>query len=123
MTNDSSKWYGMNWIRLDLRLAILARDNFQCVYCGAQDNLQLDHLRPRSKGGSNDPSNLVTACASCNRTRGDKPWWEFASEKAAERIQRQRRRGLKRRRRQAKEHLNSHETWKEALRQAIRSGI
>jgi len=120
----ANKWYGFKWIRMALRLAIYARDNYECVYCGARDNLTLDHLRPRSKSGSNKPSNLVTACVSCNASRGDKPWRQFASERAIERVQRQRRRGVTIRRKQAKAHLHKHDSaWKQALRDAIDNGM
>ena len=60
-------------IKPQLRFTILARDGFRCVYCGAtsQDaSLEVDHMNPASNGGSNLPSNLVTACASCNAGKG-----------------------------------------------------
>jgi len=65
---------GMNWVRLSTRLAIYHRDGFCCVYCGAAGEehgvgLTLDHLVPVELGGSNDPSNLVTACAHCNSAK------------------------------------------------------
>ena len=34
-------------------------------------NLHIDHRYPKSKGGSNTPDNLVTACAECNYGKGD----------------------------------------------------
>jgi hypothetical protein len=51
------------------RFLILRRDNFACRYCGrsAPDVvLHVDHKTPVSLGGTNDPNNLVTACADCN---------------------------------------------------------
>ena len=53
---------------------IKARDGFACVYCGATQessgaHLHLDHLTPKSEGGSDSPSNLVLACRSCNSRR------------------------------------------------------
>lgn len=51
---------------------ILIRDNFICQYCGTNKNLTLDHLIPKSKGGTNDWLNLVTCCESCNKKKGDK---------------------------------------------------
>jgi hypothetical protein len=53
-----------------LRFSIFARDNFTCRYCGRQSDsveLQVDHLIPVCKGGTNDESNLVTACVPCNQ--------------------------------------------------------
>lgn len=55
------------------RSNIYKRDNHECVYCGSQDNLTLDHVKPKSRGGKNTWKNLVTACKSCNQTKGDKP--------------------------------------------------
>ena len=64
---------GQNWIRLDLRLAIYARDHFDCVWCRhvfpfdpLGYGLTLDHI----DGPSNRPDNLVTACNGCNAGRG-----------------------------------------------------
>lgn len=52
-----------------LRYEILRRDNFQCRYCGAAApdvKLNVDHVIPKSLGGSDKPDNLVTSCADCN---------------------------------------------------------
>jgi HNH endonuclease len=51
------------------RFAILERDDFHCRYCGRSAPrvvLNVDHIVPRSRGGSDDDSNLVSACATCN---------------------------------------------------------
>jgi 5-methylcytosine-specific restriction endonuclease McrA len=76
------------------RLSIVLRDGFRCVYCRTKlDNapprvVQLDHLVVASQGGSHEPSNLVTACRSCNSARGDRPWQTFATAAARRRIRR-----------------------------------
>lgn len=51
-----------------LRFAVLERDGFRCVYCGASasNGLHVDHLDPSSKGGEDDFYNFVTACQDCN---------------------------------------------------------
>jgi hypothetical protein len=57
------------------RFDIFARDNFTCQYCGQkppQVVLEIDHIEPRSRGGSNDDLNLVTSCFDCNRGKGAK---------------------------------------------------
>lgn len=76
-------WQGMNWIRKEKRLAIYLRDHLACVYCGEgiEDGatLTLDHLRPRSKGGTNRESNLVTSCERCNKARQDRSLRGFCS--------------------------------------------
>lgn len=52
-----------------LRYEILRRDDHTCRYCGARAPevvLTVDHVIPSALGGSDDPSNLVTACQPCN---------------------------------------------------------
>jgi HNH endonuclease len=52
-----------------LRYEVIRRDGHTCRYCGAQApdvKLTVDHVIPRALGGQNDPTNLITACASCN---------------------------------------------------------
>ena len=41
----------------------------KCVYCGAPA-AHMDHLVPKAQGGTDDPANLVPACAKCNLTKG-----------------------------------------------------
>ena len=53
------------------RLNVFKRDSFTCQYCGAEDDLSLDHVVPRSKGGLTNWKNLVTACKQCNSLKGD----------------------------------------------------
>ena len=73
----------MNWIRKEKRLAIYLRDGLACCYCGQSiedgAKLTLDHLKPYSKGGSNDATNLVTCCALCNSKRGNRTVKAFAA--------------------------------------------
>ncbi|MGZ4663616.1 MAG: HNH endonuclease [Frankiaceae bacterium] len=84
-----------------LRHEIMRRDNFTCRYCGAtaeNGRLTIDHVTPVALGGSDDPSNLVTACADCNAgksstqphaqvvedVRADDLRWARAMKRAAE---------------------------------------
>lgn len=58
-----------------VRFEIFKRDGFTCQYCGRRPPevvLECDHIDPRAHGGSNDPINLTTACADCNRGKSDK---------------------------------------------------
>jgi len=55
------------------RRAVFARDRHRCQYCGSDRHLTVDHVVPRSKGGSDSWDNLVTSCAPCNRKKGDRP--------------------------------------------------
>lgn len=52
------------------RFEVFKRDNFTCGYCGQKPPavvLEVDHINPRSKGGSDGIGNLITACKDCNR--------------------------------------------------------
>jgi 5-methylcytosine-specific restriction endonuclease McrA len=57
-----------------VRRNILLRDDFHCQYCGnrfKEQDLTIDHVHPRSKGGKNDWDNVATACRDCNQKKGD----------------------------------------------------
>lgn len=52
----------------------------RCVYCAARLDVReatLDHVYPIARGGSHAPGNIVTACAPCNRLKGDMLPQEF----------------------------------------------
>jgi len=50
---------------------VLVRDGFRCAYCGAEKvKLTIDHIIPRSRGGSTCFENCVTSCKSCNTRKG-----------------------------------------------------
>ena len=51
------------------RIKILERDNFTCQYCGSKApevKIEIDHIIPISKDGTNEIENLTTACFECN---------------------------------------------------------
>ena len=51
---------------------ILKRDRKTCQYCGrTDDSMTVDHVIPRSLGGSDTWGNLVCACSACNNKKGD----------------------------------------------------
>jgi 5-methylcytosine-specific restriction endonuclease McrA len=57
------------------RRNILARDGFSCHYCGSHPPLKeltMDHVMPRSRGGKTSWENVVTACGTCNRKKGNR---------------------------------------------------
>ena len=103
----NGKYKGVT-VRSDLRLAIYLRDRFTCLYCcadlhgAAPSDITLDHLVPDSKGGSNSPRNLITACRACNCSRQDKPVSRFAGPEARKHIARNRARSIARYRKLAK---------------------
>lgn len=50
---------------------VFKRDGFKCQYCGTENELTLDHLVPKAKGGKTSWNNLITACKSCNSIKGN----------------------------------------------------
>ncbi len=55
------------------RKNILRRDNHRCQYCGRSDlPLTIDHVNPKSKGGTDSWENMVCACVKCNNKKGDR---------------------------------------------------
>jgi 5-methylcytosine-specific restriction endonuclease McrA len=55
------------------RKAVLARDAYTCQYCGRESHgLTVDHVIPRSRGGTSAWENIVAACAPCNRRKGNR---------------------------------------------------
>jgi len=50
----------------NFKQACLVRDKFKCRVCKAQSNLQCHHVKPRSKGGTDKLSNLMTLCKDCH---------------------------------------------------------
>jgi 5-methylcytosine-specific restriction endonuclease McrA len=43
---------------------------YKCYYCGVTENLTIEHVIPLSRGGKDDYTNLVSACESCNKSKG-----------------------------------------------------
>jgi 5-methylcytosine-specific restriction endonuclease McrA len=57
------------------KATVFARDAFTCQYCGCRVTLRngtRDHVQPRSRGGRDVLSNVVTACAACNFRKDDR---------------------------------------------------
>lgn len=56
------------------RRNIFKRDRYACQYCGIQpgsEELTIDHVIPKSKGGASSWENCVLACVECNKRKGD----------------------------------------------------
>ena len=88
---------GSKWLSKVTRRRIYERDGWRCVWCHAkveqptlpEDGIlvsggiirqaSIDHVVPRSRGGSNSPSNLITCCAQCNAKRGHRSVPAFAA--------------------------------------------
>ena len=55
--------------------AVYRRDNYTCQYCGKKcntDELSLDHIVPRCRGGKTSWTNVVTSCVPCNQRKADR---------------------------------------------------
>jgi 5-methylcytosine-specific restriction endonuclease McrA len=63
--------YRIKSLRIN-RQRIFKRDNFRCAYCDSQKNLTIDHILPKSRGGDNSWTNLITCCRNCNRYKNNK---------------------------------------------------
>lgn len=62
----------------EVREYLLEKWGRKCAYCGAENvPLEVEHLVPRSRGGSNRVSNLTLACRPCNQTKGSQTPAEF----------------------------------------------
>lgn len=51
---------------------IFRRDKNKCGYCESRNNLTIDHIYPKSRGGKDNWENLISACFRCNSIKGDK---------------------------------------------------
>ena len=59
---------------------MFARDEYRCAYCGQifpAEELTVDHVQPRLRGGDRSAGNLVTACKGCNTLKGHRRVAEF----------------------------------------------
>ncbi len=66
----------------EVREYVLLKWGHKCAYCEAENvPLELDHIVPRSRGGSDRESNLCTACKPCNQRKSNQPLEEFLKGK------------------------------------------
>lgn len=61
---------------------LLEKWNFKCAYCGVENvPFEIEHIQPKSKGGSDRVSNLTIACHACNQAKGNQDVQDFLSSK------------------------------------------
>jgi hypothetical protein len=66
----------------EIREYLLEKWNRQCTYCGKKDiPLQVEHIQPRARGGTDRISNLCLACEKCNIAKGTRDVREFLKKK------------------------------------------
>ena len=66
-----------------LRYRVLKESDGRCTLCGATKKerpLDVDHIKPRSKGGKNEYKNLQVLCSKCNRSNGNKDNTDFRND-------------------------------------------
>jgi len=75
--SELSTRYGRQPIPRKLRHEVFKRDGYRCRECGAskdETSLEIDHILPVAKGGTNDIDNLQTLCRECNRMKHTDEW-------------------------------------------------
>lgn len=66
----------------EVREYLLEKWGRKCAYCGAGNTpLEIEHIVPRSRGGSNRVSNLTLSCTACNRDKGNRTAAEYGFPK------------------------------------------
>lgn len=59
-----------------------------CVFCQSAEDLQTDHLIPRSRGGRDDADNIVWSCRACNAARADQGIFQWLGLKKKDHLHR-----------------------------------
>lgn len=68
----------------EVREYLLEKFERRCVYCNTSNvPLQIDHIQPKSRGGTDRVSNLTLACARCNQRKGARPIEQFLARRPA----------------------------------------
>ncbi len=66
---------GERWIQIEhggsFRAELTVKYGYRCLCCGSRRLLQLDHIRPVSKGGKTELDNLQLLCQVCNEAKSD----------------------------------------------------
>lgn len=72
----------------NVKMYVRARDNYTCQYCGEKypDILEVDHVIPKSRGGTDRADNLVAACHKCNQKKGNMTAEEFGYPEVQRRV-------------------------------------
>jgi hypothetical protein len=69
----------------EVREYLLEKWGRKCAYCGKENvPIEVEHIQPKSKGGTNRISNLTLACRACNERKGNQYVREFLKKKPKE---------------------------------------
>ena len=74
-----------------MRVSLWKRQGYKCAnpYCSLDEvarseDLELDHVIPKSRGGSDDLSNRIGLCGNCNKRKSNKAWGRFLNEERSQ---------------------------------------
>lgn len=70
---EKARWPS-RYIPVAIKAQVLERDKRACTACGSTDNLEVDHIKPVSKGGMSALENLQVLCRGCNRAKRTREW-------------------------------------------------
>ena len=69
--SSTARGYGRAWQKL--RIVVLRRDNYLCQLCLVRDRLEVarevDHIKPKAQGGTDELSNLQSLCHKCHKEK------------------------------------------------------
>lgn len=79
---DGTQYQQGKLFGFELKEYLLLKHKHKCAYCSAENTpLEIEHVVPKSKGGSNSATNLVIACRTCNIKKSNKSVEEFLKGK------------------------------------------
>lgn len=55
-----------------------------CIYCGSEENIETEHIIPKSLGGPDNSDNLIDSCNNCNRKKTNMHVFEFCAKENIE---------------------------------------
>lgn len=64
------------------KIKVFKRDGYKCLLCHTKKHLTIDHILPRSMGGSNHIDNLQTLCEYHNKTKGNNSVKDYRNKKS-----------------------------------------
>ena len=76
----SDKYRKTGRFKIWIRAEVFALKGHDCVYCGVKADT-IDHVVALARGGTDDMSNLVPACKSCNSSKQAKPLQQWMAER------------------------------------------
>jgi 5-methylcytosine-specific restriction endonuclease McrA len=76
-------------LNYEVKEYLLEKFDRTCAYCGTKNvPLEIEHIIPKSRGGTNKIDNLTIACHSCNQRKGNKTAEEFGYSEVQKQVKR-----------------------------------